>query len=554
MSAPVPAADLKTARLITGAEWRQLRLDSLAAAPVVFAQAGQLPDVLLGYQKQLLATTARNAVTVVEKSRRTGVTWAAAADAVLTSASQRSARGMDTFYVGYNLDMAREFIDTCAMWSRAFNEAMTEGGVEDFMFDDGKDNGADKSIQAFRIRFASGFEIVALASRPRSLRGRQGYVIIDEAAFHDDLPGVLQSAMALLIWGGKVLIISTHNGEDNPYNALLKEVRGGKKPYALLRVDFDDALRDGLHQRISLIKGEPWSVDAEARWRGEIIAYYGDTADEELFCIPAQSGGAWLTAPLIEARARADIPVIRLAKPDDFTHWPEHLRTADIADWCARELRPVLGLLDPALSHYLGADIGRISDLSVFWPLAVLRTMIRHTPFVVELRNVPFDSQRQILSYILRRLPRFGAADIDATGIGAAQAEAAAQEFGRNHLEKSDSKSPTGRIAEVKLSVEWYRDNMQPVKTAFEDATITIPRDADVISDFKIIEVKDGVPRVPAIRSGVRKDRHGDACVACVLAYSASRRTVLAYAYDNAGTMREPGEDDDLVRDGRALW
>ena len=89
---------------------------------------------------------------------------------------------MDTLYIGYNLDMAREFIDCCAMWAKAFDDGADDAGVAEFLFDDGP----TRRSQAFRIRFASGFEIVALASRPRSLRGRQGYVIIDEAAFHED--------------------------------------------------------------------------------------------------------------------------------------------------------------------------------------------------------------------------------------------------------------------------------------------------------------------------------------------------------------------------------
>ena len=44
-----------------------------------------------------------------------------------------------------------------------------------------------KAINAFRIKFASGFEIMALSSAPRGLRGKQGVVIIDEAAFVDQL-------------------------------------------------------------------------------------------------------------------------------------------------------------------------------------------------------------------------------------------------------------------------------------------------------------------------------------------------------------------------------
>ena len=66
--------------------------------------------------------------------------------------------------------MAREFIDVCGMWARSFNEAITDAGIEEFVFDDGE---PDSQIKAFRIAFASGFEIVALSSRPRTQGAQQ---------------------------------------------------------------------------------------------------------------------------------------------------------------------------------------------------------------------------------------------------------------------------------------------------------------------------------------------------------------------------------------------
>jgi phage FluMu gp28-like protein len=539
MSALPTAAEIASARAITEQEWAELRRASLIAGPGLDARAS-LGTILLGYQQRLLATTAAFRVTIVEKSRRTGATWGVGAQAVLTSASARAEGGMDSLYIGYNLDMAREFIDCCAMWAKAFDEALVEGGVAEFLFDDG----ADKSISAFRVRFASGFEIVALASRPRSLRGRQGFVIIDEAAFHDELKELMKAALALLIWGGRVLVISTHNGEGNYYNALVKEARSGTKGYGYVRFDFDDALKDGLYQRVCLRTGEIWSVENEAAWRAGIIREYGDAADEELFCIPSEGSGAWLTGPLIEARARPGVPVLRLTRPKEFTFWPAHLREADVEDWCERELLPVLKTLDPFLWHYLGADYGRVSDLTVLWPLAIARTLRRITPFVVEMRGIPFDQQRQVQKFVMARLPRFGASKHDATGLGMSLAENAQQDFGELRCEA------------VKLTVEWYRENAQPLKTAFEDDAIDIPADADIASDLRLVQVKGGVPFMPAVKSGESKDRHGDAAVALMLAYAATRAVMLAYDYDSPRTAREerPDEDDDERRSAKGLW
>ena len=71
---------------------------------------------------------------------------------------------------------------------------------------------------------ASGFQIVALSSRPENIRGLQGHVIIDEAAFHRNVQAVLDAATALLIWGSRIVIISTHNGTTNAFNQLIKEI------------------------------------------------------------------------------------------------------------------------------------------------------------------------------------------------------------------------------------------------------------------------------------------------------------------------------------------
>ena len=509
-------------RLVTEAEWRALRTESLYGLPPEMQELSR-EDILLGYQKRLLSSTAQHPVTVVRKSRRTGATWALGADAVLTSAASRQAGGMDTLYIGYNLDMAREFVDVSGMWARAFGEAASEIG--EYLFRDGKDE-----IQAFRINFASGFEISALSSRPRSLRGKQGYVIIDEAAFHDDLPGLMQAALALLIWGGKLCIVSTHNGEDNPYNEILKDVAAGKKPFNIVSFDFDDALKDGLYQRICQRKGVAWSVEAEAAWRAEIVSFYGDYADEELFCIPSRSGGAYLPAPLIEARMRAGLPVIRLDKDDAFAHWPEHLRVADIRDWCEATLAPVLASLDPTLPHVLGEDFGRVSDLTVFVPLAVGRDLVRRCPFVVELRNVPFEAQKQILLFILGRLPRFAGARLDGTGNGSYLAEVAAQRYGAELIEQ------------VKLAAPYYGEAFPKLKAAFTDGSIEIPADLDHLGDLRLVTTIAGVPRIPAIRTAEKgedgkttanqKKRHGDFAVALLLAWMASTDLKSAYGYE----------------------
>src|SRR5581483_1141920 len=182
---------------VTEAEWAEHRRQAMQALPAEL-EGKPLPAILLPYQRERIEAVDRNALVVDEKSRRIGATWGIGAVAVLISGAARAAGGMDTLYIGYNLDMAREFIDACAMWAKTFGQAVFEVG--EYLFTEEGERGEDRAIKAFRIRFASGFEIVALSSRPRSLRGRQGFVILDEFAFHDDAEELLKAAMALLIW------------------------------------------------------------------------------------------------------------------------------------------------------------------------------------------------------------------------------------------------------------------------------------------------------------------------------------------------------------------
>ena len=503
---------------ISKEEWFKLRQEAQQSFPEALV-GKSLPEVLLAYQQELLATTAINQVTVVEKSRRTGYTWGVGADAVLTSAAAKSAGGMDTLYIGYNLDMAREFVDTCGMWAKAFNQVASE--VEEFIFTD-KDENGDKTIQAFRIRFASGYEIVALSSKPRSLRGRQGYVIIDEAAFHDDLPELLKAALALLIWGGKVLVISTHDGADNPFNELVEEIKKGRKPYALITLDFDEALKQGLYQRVCLVRGLEWSPKAEAEWRDSIIAFYGDAADEELFVIPANGSGSYINSLLLEKAMKPGIPVIQWERGPDFLRLPDHLREAEARDFCERQLLPLLIKLDPDLRSCLGEDFAMTGDLTVLWPVQIGTDMVRRPPFVVELRQIPYAQQRTILWYILDRLPRFYGAAMDATGNGAPLAQETATKYG------------LGLIQQIKINAGWYTETGLKFKDGFEQSLTEMPRNDDIYMDHRSIKLVRGVPHVERIpqssgkgedaaagKSG-KKKRHGDSAIAHWMAYIAS--------------------------------
>ena len=340
----------------------------------------------------------------------------------------------------------------------------------------------------------------------------QGNVSIDEAAFHHRLAEVLKAALALTMWGANVRLISTHNGVDNLFNELITDSRSGKKRYSVHRITLDDALADGLYRRICLVSGQPWTPDKQQQWRDNLLKDTAteDDALEEYFCVPKASGGSYLNRYLIES-CMIDEPVLRFEGAAEFNQQSELLRNGTILDWCETHVKPLLDGLNDKQQHAFGEDFGRSGDLTVIAPLAIGPDLTRRCPFIVELRNVPFRNQEQVLFYLADRLPRLCGGQLDARGNGQYLAEQARYRYG------------TSVITEVMLSQNWYMEHMPRFKAAFEDGQLKIPRDADILSDLRALQVIKGVPKLPDGSTADRgKQRHGDAAIALCLAWAAS--------------------------------
>jgi len=478
-------------------------------------------SVLLPYQ--LAWVNDPSPVKVVEKSRRVGLSWTEAADSVLYAAN---VSGGDVWYVGYNREMAEQFLSDCAFWAREFDRAAEEdeAGSESLLQD------KEGDIYTYRIKFASGHRVAALSSRPSNLRGKQGRVVLDEAAFHEDFSELLKAAMATLMWGGSVRIISTHNGADNPFNALVCDCRAGRLPYSLHRVTLDDALKDGLYKRICLATGREYTVNAENRWRRELYASYGEAAAEELDCVPSNTAGAFLSSDLVRSCMEPGVPVLRFSCPDGFAQRPDFARQQRAADFCRDEIAPVLEGLDPNRPCYAGEDFGRSGDLTVVPVIQEIGAFSFRTVLHLEMRNTPFREQEMILHFILSRLPRFSGASLDARGNGQYLAERTAQVFGG------------WRVCQVALSRPWYLENMPPYKAALEDKSIKLPLDPDVLDDHRALRMENGVAKVPEGARTRGRDghpRHGDSAIAYALAWHAARTGESApLEYESTGAAR----------------
>lgn len=455
------------------------------------------------------------------KGRRTGITFATALDKTITAASRKSAGGSNVFYIGDTKEKGLEFIGYCAKFARTIARAQGQGvsSIEEFLFEDQDERGTSKFITSYRIRFSSGFQITALSSRPANIRGLQGIVIIDEAAFHPDVQGVLDAATALLIWGGSIEVISSHNGKRNPFKQFCDDIEAGRYgPEAkVLTVTFDDAVSNGLYERSMMMAGKPMLVDEKAAWYARIRNAYGPrkaAMREELDAIPRDGNGVAIPTIWIDAAMRQERPVLRLLLDDDFAAKPANERESWCEEWIRLNLAPLLATLDAQRVHVGGYDFARHRDFSVALPIELTQTLVRRVPFVVEMHKVPTKQQQQITWALWRGLPRWSGTAIDATGNGEIIAEYTADEFGPE------------LIHQIKLNRGWYGTYMPKMAQTFEDGMFDLPRDASHSDDLRAIEIVDGIMMVSDVRRADLKDpelfRHGDFAIALCLGHYAS--------------------------------
>ena len=502
------------------------------------SQASSIPvglpedGILLPYQRRWIGDRAK--VKIIEKSRRIGITWAEAADAVTCACA---AGGMDVWYMSYNADMTQEFVAACAQWAKTLSRALPEAGscsgVEEEMIRD-----EDEDVRTYVIRFASGHRITGLPSRPTTLRGRDGRAIVDEAAFVRTTSGagagaagdrgrklreVIKAALAFLTWGGDVHIMSTHDGTENHFAELVGDARAGRRPsWTVHRVTIDDAVRDGLYHavlaRTNARRGtdEQWTVEGERAWLQGLLDTYGEDADEELRCIPAHGSDRYFARALIERRMDLALPVLRFRQKPEFKMAGEGERRATTEEWIRTVLDPQIAAAKRrwapfSRQHvYLGQDFARSADLSSIFVAAETDRLGLDVAVAVEMSDIPFVEQFRVVDHLMKACGVRNAA-LDARGNGQMIAEMLAQKY-------------RGRVEEVMITVTTYLEEMPRYRALYEDGLIVVPQSAGILDDHAGVREVGGVPRIVArTRDDDGGKRHGDSAVSGMLLSYAQR-------------------------------
>jgi len=305
---------------------------------------------LLAYQRRWIEDDSKLKIAV--KARQIGYSFAATLRAVMKclerkttwiflSKGERQSRLL--------MEKVHDHIRSCGVVARASESTFFEG----------------TSLKQLEVRFPNGSVIYGLPANPDTARGYSGHVTLDEFAFHADAGKIYAALFPTITRGYGLEVISTPNGTQGKFYELAKaaalaEAEVGSResgigkgiptpdsrlaaPWSLHSCDIYEAVRQGLQVDINLLRH---GCEDESSWQQEFCCQFVST--EENFFSPE------LLAACLSAEAGLGIGESGIG-----SRGPE--AGIQDAEFATRHSRL------PTPEYFLGIDIGRRHDRTVFW-------------------------------------------------------------------------------------------------------------------------------------------------------------------------------------------
>lgn len=336
---------------------------------------------------------------IENKSRQIAWSWTIAAEAVADAILNRR----DSIFVSINLEEAQEKI----RYGRQIVDSLRITGLPTITADSSQ-----------RLEFSNGARITSLPGRPPRGRARSN-VYLDEYAHVQRDREIYAAALPITSKGGRVRIGSSPFGAAGQFWELYTE---SIRPYPGYTRNLTP------WWRTFAFCTDPLQAEQASRRmdQDELVATFGRDRIAEIFSnivtedfLQEYCGAfvdeatAWITWKEIKDNQTAD---------HHWRHATVRGQAVDQAmqeiDTLAREIKA--GKVERALTA--GLDIGRTKDASELFAVGLTTTGQHPLRLAITMESVPFDEQREIVEYALRRLP-ITQLLIDRNGIGMSLAE-----------------------------------------------------------------------------------------------------------------------------------
>lgn len=431
----------------------------------------------LPYQRKWIQDPSR--IKIIEKSRQIGISLATAYS--LVQSHVLKTHPLDSWVSSRDETQARLFLEDCKLCATKINNTALS------LFGTPCLPNSTKNTTRY-LQFLNNTRIHSLSSNPNAQAGKRGSRILDEFALHPNPQHLYTIAYPGITWGGQLIIISTHRGTNNFFYHLIQEIKfaGNPKNISLHRVTLENALDQGFLQKLKeqLPKDDPRQSMNNASYFDFIrnSCPDHDSFMQEYMCEPFDESSLFLPPSLIES---SEYP------PN--SPWELSLSQAT----------------HTGNNFFLGIDIGRDHDLTVFWLLENINDIL-FTRQLLCLQNTPFSIQETILNDFLS-IPTLLRTCIDQTGLGRQFTERAIHSFG------------SGRIEGISFTNTIKESLAYGLRSSLENHTLRIPQDKAIRSDLRAIKrltTPSGNTRFAADRG---KNGHADRFWALALAIHASK-------------------------------
>ncbi|MDD5459926.1 MAG: terminase family protein [Phycisphaerae bacterium] len=390
-----------------------------------------------------------------DKSRRVGLSYAESYRAVRKR--NLTKEKIDYWYSSADESAALEFSLYCQQWCEMF-DAVAEHVTE--TYDDIVGDKLVKRNNYVTIFPHSRSRINCMSSNPRRFRSKGGDVCLDEFDWHDNPEEMYSAAEPSVAWGYELTILTTRSHEGSLFDRLVgkaKKIISGeldpKKdivlPWSYHFIPITIAVNEGLAEKIYKLD----HVDLEAREKFirecRARALNEDKFNREYMCVPSMEASTLI---------------------------PYDLYFACQDDAC-------LGKTNNG-SYYMGFDIGRKHDLTVFWVCELVGDVLI-TREVKRLYNVKYPIQKQVAADLMRKY-NINRACGDYTGKGDALIEFLQVDFGEHRVEPVTFSSPVkDHLASAVLSKMEDRKCRLPDDPKIREAFHTIRKEITATGNIR---------------------------------------------------------------------
>ena len=387
--------------------------------------------ILLPYQQTALKGIEKHKYSVLLWSRQTGKSFLLSYFAIKRCITFKNHK---VLVISPSERQSKEFMDKVRMHINALKNANVE------FFEDAVAN-------ILEARFSNGSRIIAVPSKPETVRGFTGDVIMDEASFFDKGFEVYQAVFPTITRKKeyKLIAISTPRSKKDVFYFLWETAKDDPLWFRM-KLTIYDAIEKGLNIDVEELKR---GIKNENAWKTEYLCEF---LDEEEVLLPYE--------------------VIQACEE-------ENVLTDD--------LRSLQGDI------YVGVDIGRRHDLTCISVIEKLGSVLYLRRLEI-LRNLPFSQQFKIIDHIASFSRRVA---IDETGIGMQLAEELQKKWGET------------KVLRVYFTARMKEELAERLKAKFQDKLIKIPKDNDLREDLH--SVKRTVTDAGNIRyEGRAEEGHAD--------------------------------------------